>query len=176
MERELLLLGLLRQHEMYGYQINDLIESHLSYGVNLTKPTAYRILHHMADKGWIRFHEEQVGKRPTRRIYSITGKGEARFQELLRVSLSHFEPIDTINTVSMAFINELPLDEVLPLLEERRKSIEMLIAQLGSDVSQHGDFQYTINYQLGHLETDLEWLSGLINHLKSSEVATSVTG
>ncbi len=176
MEIELLLLGLLRQHEMYGYQINDLIESHLSYGVNLTKPTAYRILHHLAEKGLIRFHDEQVGKRPTRRIYSISGKGEARFQELLRVSLGHYEPIDTINTVSMAFINELPLDEVLPLLEERRKSVEMLIAQIRSDENLNGDFQYTINHHLLHLETDLEWLSGLINHMKSSEVATSVSG
>ena len=37
MERKLLLLGLLRQHEMYGYQINDLIDAHLGSNITLTK-------------------------------------------------------------------------------------------------------------------------------------------
>ena len=59
MERELLLLGLLRQNEMYGYQINEMIDSQFGGSINLTKPTAYRTLHNMAKENLITFHEEK---------------------------------------------------------------------------------------------------------------------
>ncbi|MFA9564800.1 MAG: SDR family oxidoreductase [Acidimicrobiales bacterium] len=51
MERKLLLLGLLRSHEMYGYQLNEFIDSHLGATVHLKKPTAYRLLNTMVDDG-----------------------------------------------------------------------------------------------------------------------------
>ena len=167
MERELLLLGLLRQHEMYGYQINVLIDAHLSYSIKLTKPTAYRILKNMAEQGWISFREEQVGKRPTRRIYSLTEQGEKMFQELLKFSLRNYEPMYANNTTGMAFVETLPLNELLPLLEERLDSIEKLISKLSSDDNHHGGFETIINHQIRHLETDLEWLSEIIDHYAS---------
>ena len=77
------LLGLLRQHDLYGYQINEMIDAHLGSSINLTRPTAYRLLHNMAEQGWISYREEKIGKRPTRRIYALTASGEAAFQELL---------------------------------------------------------------------------------------------
>jgi len=75
MERKLLLLGMLRDHEMHGYQINEMVDIHLGSSVQLTRPTAYRLLNQMADDGLILFKEEQEGKRPPRRVYSITPQG-----------------------------------------------------------------------------------------------------
>ena len=50
MERELLLLGLLRSQDMHGYQLHEAIDSHLGMVVQLTKPTAYGLLSNMAGK------------------------------------------------------------------------------------------------------------------------------
>jgi DNA-binding PadR family transcriptional regulator len=169
MERKLLLLGLLRQHGMYGYQINDLIDAHLGSSINLTKPTAYRLLHNMAEQGWISYREEKVGKRPTRRIYALTESGEAAFQGLLKNCLSQYQPAEGTSTVCLAFLDTLPPEEVLPLLENRRDTIEVLIASMKSDGSHHGGFQLIIDHQIRHLETDLEWLSEVITHLESAD-------
>jgi len=169
MERELLLLGLLRQHDMYGYQINELIDAHLGSSIDLTKPTAYRLLHNMAEQGWISYHEEKVGKRPTRRIYSITEIGEVKFQEMLKSCLGQHGPVEITSTICMAFLDTLPLEEVLPLLERRRATIEELIDSMKSDQSHHGAFQLTIDHQIRHLETDLDWLSEVITRLESSD-------
>jgi DNA-binding PadR family transcriptional regulator len=169
MERKLLLLGLLRQHEMYGYQINDLIDAHLGANINLTKPTAYRLLHNMAEQGWISYREEKVGKRPTRRIYSLTEKGDAEFQEMLRCCLGQYQPSEHTSTLCLAFFDALPPEEVLPLLEKRRLTIEELIVANKSDQSHHGAFQLTIDHQIHHLVTDLEWLSEVITRLESSD-------
>ena len=122
MERRLLLLGLLRQHEMYGYQINDLIDAHLGTSINLTKPTAYRLLHQMTADGLISFREEKVGKRPTRRIYTITPRGEVEFQELLTESLSVFKPSEQTSSISLAFMDTIPPGEVVPLLEHQTRA------------------------------------------------------
>ena len=169
MQRKLLLLGLLRQHEMYGYQINDLIDAHLGSNINLTKPTAYRLLHNMAEKGWISYREEKVGKRPTRRIYSLTEKGDAAFKEMLKSCLGHYKPAEHTSTVCLAFFDIFPPEEVLPLLEKRRATIEELIVAIKSDQNHHGAFQFTIDHQIRHLETDLEWLSEVITQLKASD-------
>ena len=169
MERELLLLGLLRQTEMYGYQINEFIDAHLGSSINLTKPTAYRLLQNMAEQGWVSFREEKVGKRPTRRIYTLTERGDEQFQEMLKVCLGQFQPAEQTSTVCLAFLDTFPPKEALPLLEKRRGAINELLASMKSDDSHHGAFQHIIDHQIRHLETDLEWLSEVISHLESSD-------
>ena len=84
MERELLLLGMLRIQAMHGYQLHELIDSHLGESIQIKKPTAYSLLNKMADAGWVSYVEEQAGNRPLRRVYTITEAGEAAFQRLIR--------------------------------------------------------------------------------------------
>lgn len=174
MERKLLLLGLLRQHDMYGYQINDLIDAHLGSYINLTKPTAYRLLHTMAEQSWISYRDEKVGNRPTRRIYVLTEKGEAQFQKLLRDCLGQYEQVEYSNAVCLAFIDTLPTEQTVELLGKRRTKIEELIVSMESGDSHHGGFQLTIDHQVRHLETDLKWLSEVISHIESSESGNEV--
>lgn len=175
MERELLLLGLLRQADMYGYQINEFIDSHLGSGINLTRPTAYRLLHNMEEQGWVTYREEKVGKRPTRRIYAITEYGEEKFQEILLACFGEYKPAEYSSTVCIAFLDVLPPEVVLPLLENQRQSIIDLLTRLNSDQNHLGAFQLTIDHQVRHLETDLEWLGELISNLKTSEWQKKVT-
>ena len=75
MERELLLLGLLREKGMHGYQLLEFIDTQMSMCVDLKKPTAYFLLERMTATGWIRFEQSQEGNRPPRRVYTITPKG-----------------------------------------------------------------------------------------------------
>jgi DNA-binding PadR family transcriptional regulator len=165
MERRLLLLGLLRQHEMYGYQINDLIDAHLGTSINLTKPTAYRLLHKMTADGLISFREEKVGKRPTRRIYTITPSGEIEFLKLLMDSLSVFKPSEQTSTISLAFLDTIPPGEVVPLLEKRLAAVIKLLDARKSDESHLGGIQCIIDHQIRHLNTEIEWLSDVIQQL-----------
>lgn len=166
MERKLLLLGLLRQHEMYGYQINDLIEAHLGTSINLTKPTAYRLLHKMTADNLVSFREEKVGNRPTRRIYAITPHGEVKFQELLKTSLSEYKPAEYTSTISLAFLDAFPAGDVLPLLEKRLATVVNMRDAFKSDESHHGNFQWIIDHQIRHLHTEVEWLSEIIEQLR----------
>src|SRR5574338_1673097 len=108
MNRELLLLGLLRQSEMHGYKIIEFIERDLAMCTDLKKPTAYFLLDKMAQNGWISWMEERDGNRPPRRIYQITPEGERLFQKMLRESLAHYEPVKFTDDIALALSEMLP--------------------------------------------------------------------
>lgn len=167
MERGLLLLGLLRSHEMHGYQLNELIDRHLGSSIQLTKPTAYRLLGKMASDGWITCREEREGNRPPRRVYAITAAGEAQFQRLLRESLASYRPAELRSDISLAFLDLLPAEEALPLLGSRRAAIESRLQAVRASDRHHGSFQLVIDHQAHHLATELAWLEQVIARLES---------
>jgi DNA-binding PadR family transcriptional regulator len=167
MEREILLLGLLRSHEMHGYQLNELIDRHLGASIQLTRPTAYRLLGKMARDGWITCREEREGNRPPRRIYAITAKGEAAFQRLLRESLGSYRPAELRSDVSLAFLDQLPIEEALPLLGNRRAAIEGRLQSVRASDRHHGSFHLVIDHQAHHLAEELAWLEQVIARLES---------
>jgi DNA-binding PadR family transcriptional regulator len=167
MERKLLLLGVLRAHEMHGYQINALIDAHLGASIQLTRPTAYRLLNEMARDGWIAFTEEREGNRPQRRVYSLTHAGEVAFQRLLRESLSSYEPAEFRSDLSVAFVHLLPVDEAVSLLWQRRAAIEDLRQALQTDDRHHGSFELAIEHRRRHLAAELEWVDDVIDGLRS---------
>jgi DNA-binding PadR family transcriptional regulator len=176
MERELLLLGLLRNQDMHGYQLHEAIDSHLGMGVQLTKPTAYRLLSHMAEDEWVTYREEQEGNRPPRRVYAITPKGEGAFQRLLCENLANYQPSDFTCHIGLAFLDELSAEEALPLLHRRRAGMEELLKSTRAHGEHPGSLQLMLEHQMHLLAAELEWLGSVIARLQKAEDKTSVKG
>jgi DNA-binding PadR family transcriptional regulator len=174
MERELLLLGLLRSQDMHGYQLHEAIDSHLGMGVQLTKPTAYRLLGNMAEEGWVTFREEQEGNRPPRRVYTITPQGESAFQRLLRENLANYQPLDFTCQIGLAFLDELSTTEALPLLHRRRAGIEQLLESTRAQGEHPGSLQLMLERQVHLLATELDWLESVIARLQKAQDETGV--
>jgi DNA-binding PadR family transcriptional regulator len=166
MERKLLLLGLIRMQEMHGYQINELIDNHLGTSIQLKKPTAYKLLEVMMKDGWIIYREEQEGNYPTRRVYSITPKGDTAFQQLLRESLASYSPVSYMNNVGVIYLDAIPAEESASLLSQRRQEVEKFVERLNADEEHHGSFQLIISHHLSHLNAELEWLDEVIGQLQ----------
>lgn len=165
MERELLLLGLLRQQNMHGYLLYEFIEQSLSTCTDIKKSTAYYLLNKMATDGWIT--EEQVleGNRPPRRVYSLTPAGEAKYQRLLRDNLTEYFPTYFPGDIGLAFVDDLPGEEAVTLLKERREKLSQALHQVQSAPIHEGNLQWTIQHQIQHLRTELAWLDGIIANL-----------
>ncbi|MFN2244075.1 MAG: PadR family transcriptional regulator [Anaerolineae bacterium] len=176
MERELLLLGLLRSQDMHGYQLHEAIDSHLGMGVQLTKPTAYRLLSNMAEDGWVTFREEQEGNRPPRRVYAITPQGEVAFQRLLRENLANYQPSDFTCHIGLAFLDELSAEEGLHLLHKRRTDMEELLESTQTHGEHPGSLQLMLERQVHLLAAELEWLDTVIAQLQNAQDETGVQG
>ena len=162
MDKILFLLGLIRNADMYGYQINELLDSHFDIIVSITRPTAYRLLSKMTADGWVNFREEQIGNRPPRKIFSITTQGEEVFQEVLRRSLVEYKPFQSSNAISLAFLHTLPEGELLPLLAERRHLVLDLLNKLNKSEKNQSSFGLMFDHQRRHFEAELSWIDDMI--------------
>ncbi len=172
MERKLLLLGLLRMQAMYGYQLNELIDTHLGISVHLKKPTAYRLLDEMAEAGWVHYREEKEGARPPRRVYALTPQGEAAFQQMLRESLADYKPAEFRSSISLVFLDAIPPEEVIALLHKRRSAIETLLETMPAFDGHHpGSLGLMMDHQRHHLAAELAWLDGIIARLRTKATA-----
>jgi DNA-binding PadR family transcriptional regulator len=176
MERELLLLGLLRSQEMHGYQLHEAIDSHLGMGVQLTKPTAYRLLNNMAEDGWVTYREEQEGNRPPRRVYAITVQGEDAFQHLLRENLANYQPAEFTRQIGLAFLDELSAKEALPLLYRRRAGMEELLESMRAHCEHPGSLQLMLEHQVHLLAAELDWLNTVIARIQKIQDETRLEG
>jgi len=78
---ELLLLRLLEQHEMYGYQLVRSIKQVTDDAIALGEGVIYPALHGLERNGSLKSRRKAVGGR-TRVYYSLTRKGKQRLTAL----------------------------------------------------------------------------------------------
>jgi DNA-binding PadR family transcriptional regulator len=167
-ERELLLLGILRQQDMHGYQLHEFIDANMAVCTDLKKPTAYFLLDKMAAKGWVTFEQSQEGNRPLRRVYRITPAGDRAFQEMIRANLASYSPARSSSDVGLAFIDALEPAEAAQLLRRRRAVVAETLTVLQSVPDHAGGAQLIIEHQRRHLATELEWLDEVIARVEAS--------
>lgn len=167
MNRELLLLGVLRKKGMHGYELVEFIDRNMGAWTDLKRPTTYFVLEKMAEAGWITFEEHQEGRRPIRRVYRLTPAGEAAFQELLRQNLSSYSTRLFPDDVGLAFLDELRPAEAIALLYERRKVILNQLNELRRVPAHSGQVQWVFEHHLRHLEVDLLWVEEVIQRIET---------
>ena len=78
---ELLLLRLLDQQEMYGYELVRSIRKVTGEAISLGEGVIYPALHSLERNGSLKSKRKAVGGR-TRVYYSLTAKGRRRLQKL----------------------------------------------------------------------------------------------
>ena len=176
MERELLLLGLLRRDEMHGYQLHEIFSTVLANCIDLKKPTAYFILDKMAQRGWVTASSTQEGNRPMRKVYRMTPDGDAAFERLLRENLASYTAAEFVGDIGLAFMDALPPSEVVALLAKRRERLAVLVLSAHAIPPHEGTFQFMIEHRVRHLEADLAWLDSVIARLATPTLSTTEEG
>ena len=78
---ELLLLRLLNDREMYGYELVRSIREVTSEAISLGEGVIYPVLHSLERNGSLKSRRKPVGGR-TRVYYSVTRKGRDRLEKL----------------------------------------------------------------------------------------------
>ena len=80
----LVILGLLRKEDMYGYQLVQETERISGGRIVTQEGSLYPVLYKLVDQELISDRRVQVGKRMSRVYYHLEPAGEQRLQELLR--------------------------------------------------------------------------------------------
>ena len=80
----MLILTLLNDQSMYGYQISQEISGGNGNIINIPEGSLYPTLYKLLDEDFVADERRLVGKRMSRIYYSITDKGRERLQDLYR--------------------------------------------------------------------------------------------
>ena len=81
---EMLILTLLNDQTMYGYQISQEISGRSGNIINIPEGSLYPTLYKLLDEDYVADERRLVGKRMSRIYYSITDMGKKRLQDLYR--------------------------------------------------------------------------------------------
>ncbi len=84
---EPLLLKLLSEDDMYGYQITQEIKKRSNEEITILEGSMYPILYRLDEQGFISSYEKKVGKRLTRVYYHLEEEGK----KYLKAQIEDFE-------------------------------------------------------------------------------------
>lgn len=85
---ELLILQLLCNGEMYGYELSQALQEQSGGTLSIQEGSLYPTLYRLTDFGYITDRKEQVGKRRIRIYYSLTPEGRERLNALVKEYLN----------------------------------------------------------------------------------------
>jgi DNA-binding PadR family transcriptional regulator len=173
----LLILGVLRQWQpTHGYSIRQRLESwHVDEWANVAFGSIYFALNKMADEGLVeRIDEDEPQRRPGRNTYKLTDRGEAEFQRLLREHWSERKPIVDPFLAALAFMPNVPKDEMLQLLSRRvalaRRDVEALeAASRSAEVSPRYVGELAL-LTAAHARAEIEWCEAAIEKIQRGEL------
>lgn len=80
---ELILLKLLSEEDMYGYQISSALEERSRNEFKLKEGTLYPVFYRLEDAGFIKARWETSGRGNPRKYYSLTEAGVAQLDLLM---------------------------------------------------------------------------------------------
>jgi len=168
MDRELLLLGILREQEMHGYELHEFIDKNLASCTDMKKSTAYYLLKKMEEAGLIAQETRQEGNRPPRQVYHLTSAGEIEFQRLLRENLAHHRRAYFTGDIGLVFLDQLAPEEASSLLQSRRAELAGALAAAETIPGREDSLQLVFDHLVYHLRAELAWTDSLIQRLDGS--------
>jgi DNA-binding PadR family transcriptional regulator len=174
MSVRLVILGLLRERPLYGYEIKQIIEEHMSDWTSIAFGSIYFALDKLTQEKFLEKVEVgQAGKRPSRSVYQITDSGREEFLRLLRFGWQQFErdyfPLD----VCLFFLDSLPLDEVVSYLQTRKSALQTALEYVQSHRAEQLALPEVpplaaaiFDHTLIHTQAELNWVADLLMKLE----------
>jgi len=117
---DLVLLGLLMESPLHGYEIRQVLETRLVHVVRIPPGTIYYTLKKLAQQALVDMRTAREGNRPERQVYAITELGRARFAELAHEALTLDERAYWVFDVALSFLPLLDRTAVRAAIAAKR--------------------------------------------------------
>ena len=92
---ELLILKLLEQEDMYGYQMIETLREQSDHTFDLKAGTLYPLLHTLEQKGFVEVYVVSFGGRD-RRYYHLTEAGRGQLQEKVQQWQAYTQAVNRV--------------------------------------------------------------------------------
>ncbi len=127
---EIILMGTLEENPSSGYDITHRIMEEVGGIVQITSGTIYYTLKKLESRGWIKGEVSKQGRRPERRVYSITPAGRRGLQKRLEESALQSDRFYSPFDVALFFTPKMSHKSLVKAVQKRLKDIENYLARL----------------------------------------------
>ncbi len=175
MSTRLVILGLLRDRAMHGYEIKHIIEDHMGDWTSIAFGSIYFALKKLTGDGLLEVKAtEKAGNRPSRTVYHITDPGRKEFERLLHELWATPERQFFAIDLGLFFMDALAVDEIQEHLKGRVQALRQTLEYLDT----HRDEQlsnphvpkrarWIFDHSRAHLHAEIAWTEGLLAELSA---------
>ena len=169
---DLLVLGLLLDRPMYGYEILQQIRAaEVDLWMTVSPAAIYYSLSKLHRRGLV-LETRARGEGPERSIYHLTDRGRQAFFAGMEEALASEEPTYSEYDLGIYLLNKLPHQQALGLLQRRLAFLRRREAQVAEARQRaSGDpLRCAILTRVATcLQVEREWLESIIRHLQEEE-------
>jgi len=167
------ILGILRRGPLYGYELKRIIEQEMGDWTDIAFGSIYFALEGLAKEGFVTAEtQESTSHRPSRIVYTITKTGEREYLRLLRElwqdTSRQTSPLD----IGIAFLQDLPREEVRGYLEKRVEGLESSLEYLRRHEEETlakpqvpEESRFIFSHARFRLEGELAWVREVLSSL-----------
>jgi DNA-binding PadR family transcriptional regulator len=154
-----LILGLLVEQAMSGYDIKQYVETVLRTVTNASYGTLYPALHKLLDEGAVEMQEILQEDRPSKKVYRITDKGHQQLLDWLQQTPGE-DQVRREFLLKLYFADSLDLDVTSTLLAARRRQTEVTLSSLEAERDAANDQRqrWIADYALLMCRAEIAWL------------------
>ena len=173
---EAAILGLLFEEPQYGYQLEKTIEG---WGMrNWTQigfSSIYYVLKKLEKKELVTSRMEAVEGKPSRKVFTITGKGKYTMKEKVRYLLSWNTKLINPFDLGLAYLNYLEPSDVIACLKNYRESargrIKFLESAVKTQEKMNSPYHVVALFSrpLVQLKAETKWVEEFIGKIKDEE-------
>ncbi len=172
-KNELVVLGLLNQKPMHGYQLHHEIErTGMEVWAEVNLSSIYNTLNRLEQNKMVTARRERPGKMPERSVYNITKKGKEKLAGLLERTLGdkRIQPANLM--LGVFFIGGLSKRKAIGCVKSKIQVMEKLLGGLArarKDVGKEKPFPWSFFLQgtIDHLRTGIKRMDDLVKHMET---------
>ena len=173
MSHRYLVLGLLSESPMTGYDIKKRVCETMGMIASLSYGAVYATLHRLLEEGAVTVDVVPQDGRPAKKVYALTEQGRGELEAWLREPAAP-DQVKREFLLKVLLARSLEPDILDEHLERRRQEIrelgdalERLYAQPGKQVNGH--HAWVIEYALEMCEAEMRWLDRMERTLLAGE-------
>ena len=173
---DLLLLGLLLDRPMHGYELYQQIQAEeIDTWFNVSMAGVYYSLGKLRDQGLVAESRQRGGRSTRKSIYRLTEDGRAAFFSSMESQALSREKVYLDYDLVIYLLNKLPLQRATSLLEQH----QVFLAEQAQDIQSTLDAERdssgsslrmaVLDHQARYLEMEQNWLADVIRGIESTD-------
>jgi DNA-binding PadR family transcriptional regulator len=170
-KNELVVLGLLNERPVHGYQLYHEIEKrNMEAWAQVNLASIYNTLDRLRRAKMVEAEKEKPGKMPEREVFHITRKGKIKLSSLVEEAITDDRMPENNFCVGVYFLFGLSQKKTLECLEMKRRRMKKLAEHL-EDLKADPDRRMPINrkfllgYGMDHVRLDIKRIEDLIRKI-----------